>query len=195
MGLTAAEGTAAAVAAGSATYESIHANGGNTENIWSILLALASVIPKVLLNAGSEFPFWKKVAFAIFSVEAADKLLNALPIIGEVFAAVEVVGDIATLAEVSAETGTSPWIIANEVSLTYDATIVVSHDPDDSTFPATARSWQLEGVIDGAKVPNPMSGSINQGGKLQSTPLSLAVTAPFGGSTIQWTIVMLGCGG
>ena len=195
MGLTAAEGTAAAVASGAATYESIHANGGDTENIWSILLALASVIPKVLLNASLEFPFWEKVAFAIFSVEAADKLLNALPIIGEVFAAVEVVGDVATLAEVSAETGTSPWIIANEVSLTYDATIVVSHDPDDSTFPATARSWQLEGVIDGAKVPNPMSGSINQGGKLQSTPLSLAVSAPFGGSTIQWSIVMLDAAG
>ena len=35
---------------GGATYESIHANGGSTENLWSILLGLASVIPKVLLT-------------------------------------------------------------------------------------------------------------------------------------------------
>jgi hypothetical protein len=110
-------------------------------------------------------------------------------------AAIEVVGDIATLAEVSAETITSPWVIENEVSLTYDAAITVSRDPRDATFPATARSWRLEAIIDGSHVANPHVGTINQGGKLQSDPLQLTVTTPFGGKAIQWTIVMLDAAG
>ncbi len=194
LGLSASETAATAVASGAATYESIKANGGSTANIWSILLNLASAIPKIIFSPGAT-ELWETVALRILAVSTAAKILNAIPLFGEVFAALEVVGDVATLAEVSAETIASPWVIENEVSLTYDATITVSHDPRDSTFPATARKWRLEAIIDGAKVPNPQSGVINQNGKLESAPLQLSVTTPFGGSTIQWSIVMLDAAG
>ena len=48
--LPAVEALAMSIIDGGATYESIHANGGSTENLWSILLGLASVIPKILFN-------------------------------------------------------------------------------------------------------------------------------------------------
>ena len=49
---------------------------------------------------------------------------------------IEVLGDVATLAEVVAETIVAPWVIENEINLTYPATITVSRDKDeDATWP------------------------------------------------------------
>ena len=86
-------------------------------------------------------------------------------------------GDIATLAEISLETGLSPWVIENEVSATYTATVTVSRDPRAATFPVTARAWRLEVIIDGASGLASMSGPINAGGRIQSDPLVVQVTA------------------
>src|SRR5207302_7562374 len=99
-----------------------------------------------------------------------------------VIAAIEAVGDLATLAEVCAETIICPWVIENEVSLTYAATVTISRDPCAATFPATARSWRLEPKVDGSVVLAPITGTINQGGKVQSDPLVVQTTAPFGGN-------------
>ena len=59
--LPAVEALAVGVAAGGATYESITSNGGSTENIWSILLQLAGVIPKIIFNPATD-NFWFDVA-------------------------------------------------------------------------------------------------------------------------------------
>ena len=48
--LVAGESVALAVAGGAETYASVSANGGSTENIWSILLALGTAIPKLLFS-------------------------------------------------------------------------------------------------------------------------------------------------
>ena len=61
--------------------------------------------------------------------------------------------------EVCAETIISPWVIENEVTLTYPATVTVNRcDPLDATFPATARSWKFEAKVDGAVVLAPVTG-------------------------------------
>jgi hypothetical protein len=105
------------------------------------------------------------------------------------------VGDAATLAEVAAETTVSPWVIENEVSLTYSATVTVSRDPRASTFPVTARSWRLEALVDGALALDPITGQVNEGGRIRSDPLVLDVSAPFGGRQIQWSFVLLDSSG
>ena len=137
-------------------------------NLWNILLGLGSVIPKVLFSPGAD-KFFAEIAVEILELEAAEKLLEAIPIIGQVLAVIAAVGDAATLAEVCAETIVSPWVIENEVSLTYDATIEISRDPRASTFPTTARSWRLEALVDGALTLDPVTGSINEGGRLAPT--------------------------
>ena len=53
---------------GGATYESIHANGGNTDNLWNLLLGLASVIPKIIFNPVTE-DWWLQMAAAIVGSE------------------------------------------------------------------------------------------------------------------------------
>jgi hypothetical protein len=192
--LTAAEALAAGVAAGGETYASIAANGGSTANIWSILLSLASVIPKIIFRPQAT-RFWFFVALAILGSETFAKIEDAIPFIGQVIAVVEAVGDAITLGEACDETIISPWVIENEVNLTYPATITIDRDPQDATFPKTARSYRLEAKIDGAVVLAPVTGEVNPGGASQPGPVQASVTAPFGGKLIQWSVVFLNARG
>jgi hypothetical protein len=194
ISLTAADAATVAVASGGATYLQVKSRGENLDNLWGTLVGLGSVIPKVIFNARS-IGIWAQVAEAIVGQEAADRIINAIPGIGETYALVSIAGDVATLAEVAAETLISPWVIENEVSLTYPVEVTVSRDPRSSTWPATARSWRLEALVDGALALDPITGVINQGGRIGSTPLVLDVSAPFGGSTIQWSLVLLDANG
>ncbi|WP_139559081.1 NHL repeat-containing protein [Methylotetracoccus oryzae] len=192
--LTKLESFATLVAAGGATYEDIAANGGSATNIWNTLLSLGSVIPKVIFTPQLD-PIWDEIAVSIVGAIAEDHVENAIPIFGEIMAVIMAVGDAATLAEAIGETASSPWVIANTVSLTYAATVTVSRDPRASTWPVTAVSWRIEAKIDGAVALNAQTGTINDGGKIQSDPIELSLNAPFGGNTIIWSIVLLDAGG
>ena len=77
------------------------------------------------------------------------------------------------------------------MSLTYAATITMSYDANQaSSFPRTATNWRLEAKVDGAAVLAPVTGTVNEGGQIRTAPLPV-VTAPFGGSQIVWSFVLL----
>ena len=189
VSLTSAEVSSLATAAGAAE---LHANGSS---LWRTLENLASLIPKVIFGPAAATLFFRKIAEILAGSIAADKILDSIPIIGEVLAVIAAVGDAATLAEAVGETIASPWVIENEVSLTYQTTVTVSRDPRAGTWPVTARSWQLEALVDGTLNLDVTIGSINGGGKTSSDPLKLEVTAPFGGKQIKWSFFALDASG
>ena len=189
LGLPVGEAVAVDVAAGNASA------AVNGPNIFNLLLPLAAGIPKVLFTP-EKAPAWGRIGAAVAGVEGESAVLAAIPVIGEVLEVIDVLGDVATLAEECAETIVAPWVIENEVNLTYPATVTVSIDRSQaSTFPVTAVSWSLEAKVDGAVTLDPITGSINDGGRIRSDPLVLSVTAPFGGQQIQWSIVFLDSAG
>jgi hypothetical protein len=192
--LSAAEAAAMAVASGGATYADISGQGGSTTNIWETLLALATVIPKILFSPQILFgtgagELIAELAATIFANLGADKAAEAVPLVGQVMAIVAAVGDAATLAEVATETIIAPWVIENEISLSYPATITINRDPRAATFPVTATNWSLQAKIDGSLMPDIVAGSINPDGRIESDPVIVNVSAPFGGENIQWTVV------
>jgi hypothetical protein len=190
--LPSVEALAMSIVGAGATYADITANGGKTNNLWNLLLGLASVIPKIIFNPAAE-DWWIKVAGAIVGTGSADKILQAIPVIGELIAVLTLAGDIATLGEVAVESALCPWVIENEVSLTYAATVTIHHATDDSTFPRTATSYSLTAQVDGSKVLDPINGTVTQG---QSAPVVVQVpSAPFGGSQIQWSVVFTNAAG
>ncbi len=136
------EQVAAATVAGAATYALMEENRFSAANIWNVLLALAKTLPKLLFNPAVVGPQLVQIGFEILGVEALETALKAVPIIGQVLAAVALAGDIATLAEVGLETALSPWVIENEVSATYTATVTIARDPRAATFPVTATAWR-----------------------------------------------------
>jgi hypothetical protein len=188
--LTAAESAAVAVISGGAIALDILKRGETLDNLWGLIVGIASVIPKVIFNPRALYG-WAEIAAEIVGQLGVNKVLHTLPAIGQAFALISLAGDVATLAEVAAETGECPWVIENEVSLTYPVTVKVARDRRAATFPATARSWRLEAVVDGAPGLAPITGTVNEGGRLRAEPLVLEVSAPFGGKTIQWSVVFL----
>ncbi|MBV9426082.1 MAG: hypothetical protein JOZ98_24470 [Solirubrobacterales bacterium] len=188
--LTNAELLGTTTASGLAVYDQVSVNGGKA-NLWTILLALGTAIVKLLFVPRATVKLLGKVGQALLVNIAGEEVLNALPLVGAVVAALEAAGDLATLAEVCAESVICPWVIENEVTLTYKATVTISRDPCAATFPTTARSWRLEPTVDGALVLDPITGKINQGGKVQSDDIVVQVVAPFGGKQIKWTVVLL----
>jgi len=187
--LAKADVAASTVIGGAATYLSVKNRGEDISNMWNIVLGAASVLPKLMFN-GASLPIWNHIGEQLLEEEAADRLLDAMPFIGQAYGILSAVGDLATLAECGAETVVSPWVIENEVSLSYRAQLTISRDPRGSTFPATARSWQLDATLDGAPAAVSVSGEINQGGRTRSDPLVLEVAAPFGGKELQWSFVL-----
>jgi hypothetical protein len=192
--LTTTEAVAAAVAAGSATAGDITSNGGSTANIWNTLLTFGTIIPKVIFAIVAN-AFWAKVAGVVVADEGAERVADAVPLVGQVLAIVAAVGDAATLAEAIGETIASPWVIENEVSLQYAATVTVARDPRAATWPVTARSWRIEAKVDGVAGLASKTGAINTGGPIQADPIVLQLTAPFAGKTITWSFVVLDANG
>ncbi len=193
--LTSTEIFATSVATGGATYADVTNNKGDLSNLWSILGIMGSVVPKLVFNKGAFGDLFGALAEAILTQEAASKVIEAIPLVGELYEVVAIAGDVATLAEAIGETVASPWVIENQVSLTYPATVTVSRDPRAATWPVTARSWRLEAQIDGAVALAPVTGPLNAGGSTQSDPIVLDLTAPFGGKTITWSFVVLDAAG
>jgi hypothetical protein len=178
-------------ASGLTIYDQVKVSGGKP-NLWTIMLALGTAIVKLLFVPRATVSLFGKVGQQVLATAVGAELLNSLPLVGAVVAAVEAVGDAVTLAEVCAESVICPWVIENEVTLTYKATVTISRDPCAATFPATARSWRLEPKVDGALVLDAITGKLNQGGKVQSDPIVLSdVVTPFGGKQIQWSVVLL----
>ena len=188
--LVTAETLALSLVTAGALYQDITYRGENLKNLWSLLLGLGTLIPKILFHPRAA-ALWEKVAEAVLQGQTASKVIDFLPVFGQWFGILSAVGDVATLAEVATETVISPWVIENEVSLTYPATVTIARDAHASTFPATAHSWRLEALVDGAVGLAPITGAVNEGGRLRSDPLVLSVSAPFGGKTIQWSVVFL----
>ena len=68
-------------------------------------LGLGAIIPKVIFNPASDASVWPRWPAAIVGDEAAaEKLIDAIPIIGQVIAVIAAVGDAVTLAEAIGET-------------------------------------------------------------------------------------------
>ena len=188
--LTAAETFARLMIYGEATYVDIAHRGETLNNLWNLVVGFATVIPKLLFSPKPVL-FWKDVAEILAEQEGASRVINAIPFLGQAFGIAALVNDALTLAETMAEAVVSPWVIENEVNLTYRTTVTISRDARSSTFPATARSWRLEALVDGAVLLAPITGKLNEAGPLRSEPLVTQVTAPFGGKTIQWSVVFL----
>ncbi len=107
-------------------------------------------IMAVLKAAGLMFlqaftaPTVKGVMTVMLEDQSADVAAEAIPIVGEAFAAVAVATDVATLAQGITEFLTEDWVLERTLQATYTASVSVGWDKDkDSSFPAAARRWVL----------------------------------------------------
>jgi hypothetical protein len=111
------------------------------ESAWGVVEAMGI--------AFSEFigmTFLQKIVTLL--VEAnAEKAEEALPIVGEIFAVAAALIDAANLAEAAYATASAPWVMATEVTFTYDMDVVVTPDPRAGSLPQQARTFRMTAQV------------------------------------------------
>jgi hypothetical protein len=154
------------------------------------IAAIATMIPKILFSGVLKTGLWGELAAAIIGEEVVEDVLDAIPFLGEIFAVISAAGDLATLVEAIKDTVESPWVIANQIDRVYTATVTVKKDHRNTIWPRTAHRWTLEASIDGAaaKTLTPLTDTFTEG---ESADRVLIVAAPYGGSTIVWSFVVV----
>lgn len=103
------------------------------------------------------------VVAAFSSAEVESTAEKAVPIVGQVMWALSTIGDVAAIAESLAEVLANPALKTYTLSFTLPTTVRVSHDPDDSQFPATATHYTVSANYGSGATPAVTKGTINTG--------------------------------
>lgn len=120
--------------------------------------------------------------------EAEGAALDCIPFgIGLLMQAIMALAVAAQIAETSAEIANAPWTFVTQVDATHDLTVTISHDPlDPAGFPATATSYSLLAVCDGASPAQ--SGVIAMQATTRTAPLAYTFNGlPAGGKVTVTT--------
>ncbi len=112
-------------------------SSGNSD-FGSISKKLGRLMGNFLVTRGAQ----KIVTFIAMDVTEAE-VEEEIPFAGWVLAAANIAALTSQLAQASAETASSPWIIENTVSPTHPIQVTINHDPNDYQFPATATHYRL----------------------------------------------------
>jgi hypothetical protein len=186
--------TALIVSAGATTGDLVVSGGSLAKAIWADLAKMGAILARLLATAPKNQSlknFFQAILAYFVEAETAEKLI---PVVGEVIAAMAVIGDVAQLAQTSAEVGTSPWVIDDTIHVTYTATVTLKHDPKDAVFPRSATKWTLTPVIGGSGSRDPITGDVTPVGT-RSDPIVVTVTdVPISG-TIQYSVTFINADG
>lgn len=133
---------------------------------------------------------FEAMAEAMLADEVSEKVADAIPIVGEVFAVLCEAADIATLATAVGEVLSNPWVTPFRILGTYTSGVKVIQSPLDSSFPKTATNWKLTPIIEGGSTLTSIVNSkfdwkdpsLAPGYFVQQIP-----DVPVG-SRIQWTV-------
>jgi hypothetical protein len=111
---------------------------------------LIAPIAGVLLKGAKEL--YAVVTQSLAEGAAIGVAEDAMPFgIGLVIQAVMALATAAQIVETSVEVSQSPWTYVTDASFTHDLTVSINHDPKDvAGFPATATSYRILAVCDGA---------------------------------------------
>jgi hypothetical protein len=131
-------------------------------------------------------PALVRVLALIYAGAATEEPVKAIPIVGEVFAAISAAADVAVLGQTAGEVGNDTWVSVRALTGTYDTVVTVM--PEGAAFPPSATYWELIpelGMTDSQKAitdPNFQSNGPQVG------PLKIPVpSVPFG-NTITYKI-------
>jgi hypothetical protein len=108
------------------------------------IIALGNIALRGLLRFS---PFF---AAKILGYVTAQQFLQAVPWVGPLLKGLGIVASVAALAQSLVETLANPALFYNDITLTMDTTVTISHDPSDFQFPARARSYAVVAHYDQA---------------------------------------------
>jgi hypothetical protein len=145
--------------------------GVNTSSPADAIGTLGAAIPQLLWGSdtgtGANYEMFGRAALLVTEMIVQYAITKAIPVMGEVFGALAAAGDLAQMMTCAAEMSAAPWVIDNDVRVTYAATITMSHDTQDSSWPRGAGgvTYTLSCVTDGSDTTRSFTDSIPDGFK------------------------------
>lgn len=109
-----------------------------------------------------------------------------MPWVGVVLKAIGIAASVAALAQTLSETLMNPALFYNDITLTMDTTVTISHDPHDFQFPAQARHYSLTATYDKA-VSRIATGAVEPG---RVDPLVVSFTGVPSGGMVTIDVVL-----
>jgi hypothetical protein len=111
-----------------------------------VYMNLAGAVAGLFLKTAATW-LLTRIAAYIAKGEAKDYI----PLIGGTLSAIAAAGTAAQIGETVAEVIRSPKTFDYKLSLVHDVTVTINHDPDDTSgFPATAATYEVIALLDGA---------------------------------------------
>jgi hypothetical protein len=132
----------------------------NSGSAKPVLISLANAVVSAFASAG----ILSSALIQLGVLAVASKAATFFGPLGLVFTAAAVAADVATLAQTVAEVLASPAVFTNTLSLRMSTRVRIFKDPNNATFPARARRYQVILTYDQAsKLAHKMTGPIEAG--------------------------------
>ncbi len=147
----------------------------------STLTNAALLLANVLAGAGLQ-----AILDLLATVIAQNAAFDAIPFVGWTINAVNIATTAAQLAQTTAEVSTSPWVYETKLQATHDIDVVISRDPNNFQFPATATHYEVRARFSDSDVRK--SGPVALPGTTVSAPITYPFTGVPSGNTVDLTV-------
>jgi hypothetical protein len=160
---------------------------GQDTSFQDVCVLMADLLPKVIWGIDANFDVYWRAGVVLTAIIVEYAIVKMIPVLGQVFAAIGALGNLAQIITTSIEMAASPWVLDTDIRITYAATVTISKDDRDSVWPrgAGGATWSLSILNDGASTSDPITGSIRDG---QSDPVVIRPPAVALSRTIQYTL-------
>jgi len=146
-----------------------------------ILSNAAALLANMLVQAG-----FQNIVTVLALAISQSAVLDAIPFAGWIANAINIASTAALLAQTTAEVSTSPWVYENKLQATHDIDVVISHDPNNFQFPATATHYEVRAQFSDSDVRK--SGPVALPGTSVSAPITYTFTGVPSGNTLDLTV-------
>lgn len=156
----------------------------NSGNAQPVIAALGNALISTLLSSAEGAALY----IAIGLVFISNRLGDLTGPLGMAFKAAAVAADVATLGQTVAEVLASPAVFSNTLSLQMQTRVTINKDPDNATFPARARHYEVTLTYDEAsKVAHKRTGTVEAG---RADPIEVVFDAVPSGGNVSVEVVL-----
>ncbi|HKB38842.1 MAG TPA: hypothetical protein VKD72_20530, partial [Gemmataceae bacterium] len=156
----------------------------NSGNAKPVLISLANAVVSAFASAG----VLSSLLINLGAVAVASKIPYFFGPLGLAFTSLAVAADVATLAQTVAEVLASPAVFTNTLSLRMSTRVRIFKDPDNATFPARARRYEVILTYDQAsKLAHKMTGAIEAG---REAPIEVTFDSVPSGGKVSIEVIL-----
>lgn len=121
---------------------------------------LLNILVRALSRSG--VPIVLRIALAIAGAIATGAAVDAIPVAGQIIAAIGAAGAALELEETSIQVANSPWSYEYDLALTHNLSVTIKPDGNNTTTPKAANHYKVAALFDNGGTPHVFEGDLPQ---------------------------------